>query len=524
MTSLPALFIDFPLPFSPSNLPDLPLSGLAIDNRQVQPGFLFIARSGASVDGHDFIPDAIRRGAVAVVGQKEITSLDVPYIRVSDSRRAVTHLAAAFYGHPGRKLTVIGVTGTDGKTTTSNLLYQILVAAGLKTGMISTVNAVIGGEVLDTGFHVTTPDAHDVQRYLAKMVESGLTHVILETTSHGLAQHRVDASQYDIAVVTNITHEHLDEHGSYENYRAAKGRLFELLADTVNKPQGNPRLGVLNLDDQKSYGYLSPLLTRHASRQVSYGLTPQADIYAENITYSPSGLVFDIGGKDFRLPARTHLVGAYNVSNCLAAFSAAVVGLGIDPQTAARGLANLPGIPGRMEVIDLGQDFTAIVDFAHTPNALKVTLETARQMTKGRVISIFGSAGLRDREKRRLMAETSAELADISVLTAEDPRTESLDGILAEMATGAKSKGGLEGETFHRVRDRGEALKFALQLARPGDLVIACGKGHEQSMCFGAIEYPWDDRVALRAALSEYLGIPGPQMPYLPTQDERKSV
>ncbi len=521
MTSLPTLFLDFPLPFSPSNIPDLPVYGLAIDNRQVQPGYIFIARPGASVDGHDFIPDAIRRGAVAVVGQREMPALSVPYIRVPDSRRSVTHLAAAFYGHPGRKLTVIGVTGTDGKTTTSNLLYQILVAAGLKTGMISTVNAVIGDEILDTGFHVTTPDAHDVQRYLAKMVESGLTHVVLETTSHGLAQHRVDASQYDIAVVTNITHEHLDEHGSYENYRAAKGRLFELLADTVDKPQGNPRLGVLNMDDQKSYGYLSSLLTHQSSRQVSYGLTSAADIHAENITYSSSGLAFEIAGKDFCIPTRIRLVGAYNVLNCLAAFSAAVVGLGIDPRTAAQGLANLPGIPGRMEVIDLGQDFTAIVDFAHTPNALKVTLETARQMTKGRVISIFGSAGLRDREKRRLMAETSAELADISILTAEDPRTESLDDILAEMAAGAAARGGLEGETFYRVRDRSEAIKFALRLARPGDLVIACGKGHEQSMCFGTTEYLWDDRTAMRAALSEYLGIPGPQMPYLPTQEEK---
>ncbi len=524
MTTLRTLFLDFPLPYSPSNLPDLPVSGLAIDNRQVQPGFLFIARPGASADGHDFIPDSIRRGAVAVVGQKDISSLQVPYIRLADSRRAVTHLAAAFYGHPGRKLTVIGVTGTDGKTTTSNLLYQILIAAGLKTGMISTVNAVIGDEVLDTGFHVTTPDAHDVQRYLARMVEAGLTHVILETTSHGLAQYRVDASQYDLAVVTNITHEHLDEHGSYENYRAAKGRLFELLAETLPKPQGNPRLGVLNLDDQKSYEYLSALLTRHSSRQVSYGLTPQADIHAENTSYSPSGLAFDIVGNDFRVPARTHLVGAYNVSNCLAAFSAAVVGLGIDPQTAAQGIANLPGIPGRMEFIDLGQPFTAIVDFAHTPNALKVALETARQMTSGRVIAVFGSAGLRDREKRRLMAETSAQLAHISILTAEDPRTESLNDILAEMAAGASSKGGLEGDTFHRVRDRGQAIKFALQLARPGDLVIACGKGHEQSMCFGSTEYPWDDRTAMRAALAQYLGIAGPSMPYLPTQEDKNGA
>jgi UDP-N-acetylmuramoyl-L-alanyl-D-glutamate--2,6-diaminopimelate ligase len=456
----------------------------------------------------------------------------------------LSHIAAAFYDHPGKKLTVIGVTGTDGKTTTSNLLYEILRAAGLKAGLISTVNAVIGDDVLDTGFHVTTPDAHDVQRYLARMVAAGLTHVVLETTSHGLAQHRTDAAQYDIAVVTNVTHEHLDQHGSYENYLAAKGRLFELLAQTVEKPHGNPRLGVLNLDDTGSYEYLRSL----TPKAFSYGLTPDADIYAENIHYDPAGLRFDIVGRlttdfvtdsrtsalqgtrtDFHIPVTSQLVGAYNVSNCLAAFSAAVAGLGIVPEIAARGIATLAGIPGRMERIHMGQPFTAIVDFAHTPNALKSALETARQMLPpsptlpprtggGKVIAIFGSAGLRDREKRRLMAETSAQLADVTILTAEDPRTESLDGILEEMAAGAQSCGAIEGRSFFRIRDRGEALRFAVKMAAPGDVVIACGKGHEQSMCFGVTEYPWDDRTAMRAALAELLGVDGPSMPYLPTQ------
>ncbi len=516
MSTLDQLFSDLSTPYSPIPNPGPQITGIAIDNRKVQPGDLFVAMQGNAADGHDFIADAVRRGATAVVGEREIDGLAVPYIRVENPRRALGYLAAAFYGDPGKKLTVIGVTGTDGKTTTSNLLYQILIAAGLKAGLISTVNAVIGDEVLDTGFHVTTPDAPDVQRYLARMVSAGLTHVVLETTSHGLAQHRVDASQYDIAVVTNITHEHLDQHGSYENYRAAKGRLFELLEETVEKPQGNPRLGVLNLDDE-SYAYLRTI----TPNSVCYGLTSQADIYAENIRYDPSGLRFDVFGKGFRVPVTSQLVGAYNVSNCLAAFSAAVMGLGIDPQTAARGIAALTGIPGRMERIDLGQAFTAIVDFAHTPNALKVSLETARQMAQGRVIAVFGSAGLRDREKRRLMAETAAQLADVSVLTAEDPRTESLDEILEEMTAGACSKGAIEGQSFFRIRDRGEALRFAVQMAAPGDLVIACGKGHEQSMCFGAIEYPWDDRTAMRAALAELLKVEGPSMPYLPTQAEK---
>ena len=226
MLTLSEILSAQPFDYSPHALPHTLITGIAIDSRKVEPGDLFVAMKGGSVDGHDFIGVAVQRGAAAVVGEKEITGLAVPYVRVEDPRRALTYLAASYYGNPGKQLTVIGVTGTDGKTTTSNLLYRILIAAGLKAGLISTVNAVIGNEVLDTGFHVTTPDAPDVQRYLARMVDAGLTHVVLETTSHGLAQYRVDASQYDIGVVTNITHEHLDQHGSYENYRAAKGRLF----------------------------------------------------------------------------------------------------------------------------------------------------------------------------------------------------------------------------------------------------------------------------------------------------------
>ena len=224
------------------------------------------------------------------------------------------------------------------------------------------------------------------------------------------------------------------------------------------------------------------------------------------------------------MPVHSLLVGLYNVSNCLAALAAGIFGLSIDPALAAQGVEALPGVPGRMERIDLGQEFVAYVDFAHTPNALKVTLETARQMlasrlNPGRVIAVFGSAGLRDREKRRMMAEVSAQFADLSIFTAEDPRTESLDGILEEMARGARGKGALEGETFWRVPDRGAAIRFALKLARPADMVICCGKGHEQSMCFGVIEYAWDDRIALRAALSEYLKLDGPNMPFLPTSE-----
>ncbi len=363
------LFIDFPFSI-PENIPDVEITGIAIDSRAVKPGWLFVAMKGGSTDGHNYIPKAIENGAAAVIGNVGQASSLTTYVGLENPRQALTWLAAAFFGFPARKLTVIGVTGTDGKTTTSNLIYKILVAAGIRAGMISTVNAVIGDEVLDTGFHVTTPDAHDVQRYLAKMVDAGLTHVVLETTSHGWSQHRVDACEFDVAVVTNITHEHFDEHGSYENYRAAKARLFSSLEVTRPKPQGNPRLAVINRDD-RSFDFLDGFVK---TPKLSYGLGTGADVRAEDIEYSPSGVAFTAVSKDFRVATSSGLVGEYNVSNCLAALTATIYGLGIDPETAARGIASLDSIPGRMQPIDLGQNFTAIVDFAHTPNALKVTL------------------------------------------------------------------------------------------------------------------------------------------------------
>lgn len=502
-----------------SNAPaddDVLITGIALDSRQVRPGNLFVALSGDNTDGHAYIAEAVRRGAAAVVGSKPVTDLEVPYFRVGSGRWALAQLAAAYYDFPARQLTVIGVTGTDGKTTTANLIYHILRSAGLRAGMISTVNARIGEQVIDTGLHVTTPEAPDVQRYLADMVSAGLTHVILEVTSHGLKQRRVGGSEFDLGVVTNITHEHLDYHGTYEDYRASKARLITGLAYTPAKKHHPPRLAVLNRDDA-SFEYLNEI-TEVAS--ITYGLQTEADLRAANVTHLSGGLAFDASSRVHQFPVTSSLVGEYNVYNCLAAIAATVEGLGIGPQAAQEGIAAMKGLPGRMEAINLGQEFLAIVDFAHTPNALKRALETARRLRAGRVIAVFGSAGLRDRAKRRMMAESSAELADLTVLTAEDPRTESLDEILEEMATGAESRGGVEGKTFWRVSDRGEAIRFAISLAQPDDVVIACGKGHEQSMCFDDTEYLWDDRIAMRAALAEYLEIPGPGMPYLPTQDD----
>jgi UDP-N-acetylmuramoyl-L-alanyl-D-glutamate--2,6-diaminopimelate ligase len=321
-----------------------------------------------------------------------------------------------------------------------------------------------------------------------------------------------------LGVVTNITHEHLDYHNCYEAYRTAKGYLFSGLIDTIDKSFNPPRGAVLNRDDI-SFDYLSRITS---VEWLSYGLHHDASVSAREVTARVDGLEFvsigyDRFGNNFEIPLTCNLVGAFNVANCLAAVTLTRGLMGLSDEAIQGGVSALPGIPGRMQAIDMGQDFDLIVDFAHTPNALKRALESARGLTDGRVIAVFGSAGLRDREKRRMMAETSAKLADLTVLTAEDPRSESLDEILIEMAVGAERCGAVEGISYWRIRDRGQAIRHALQLAHPGDLVMVCGKGHEQSMCFEAIEYPWDDRVAARAALAEYLGVDGPEMPYLPT-------
>lgn len=460
----------------------------------LEPGGVFVARKGMNVDGHDFIPRAIERGAAAIIGERSISDLPVPYAQVSNAQEATGYLAAAYHDFPSRKLIVIGVTGTNGKTTVTTLIHSILrVATNGKVGMISTVAADLGGQVADTGFHVTTPGAPQVQALLAQMVANGLTHCVLEMTSHGLAQGRVNGVEIDVALMTNVTHEHLNDHGSFESYRAAKLHMFEMLGRSMRKGD-QPKIAIINADDPNT-AYFAQF---PADQQLFYGLEPKADWRAEAIEYAPEGTHFRLQSDTFT----TTLTGEFNVLNALAAVTCAK-GLGMSTEQIQRGLDMVSGIPGRMERIDESQDFTAIVDFAHTPDALEKVLNAARKMLEPgkRLICVFGSAGLRDREKRRLMSETSARLADITVLTAEDPRTESLDEILAGMAVACESQGGVEGDTFFRVPDRGEAIYRACQMAQMGDIIMACGKGHEQSMCFGTIEYPWDDREAMRAAL-----------------------
>lgn len=479
---------------------ELDISGIVCDSRQSAAGSLFVAVPGVSVDGHHFVGDAVARGAVAaVVERAEALPAGLPGAIVPDARAALAQLSATWHGFPARRLRVVGVTGTEGKTTTIELIDSILDAAGQPAGLVSTVRARIAGQEIDTGLHTTTPDAPDVQQHLAQMVELGVRYALLEITSHGLAQRRVDACDFDVAVVTNITRDHLDYHGTFEAYREAKAQLFRHLGAGARKP-GVPKVAVLNVDDP-SYDYLRAI---PADTYLTYGLDGAADLAFDGVQQEGNGWRGWLRTPKGRVEVRTSLPGRFNLYNVLAA-AAFGVSQDLDLEAIAAGIEAFRGVLGRMEEMDLGQDFKAMIDFAHTPNALREALTAARRMTDGRVIVVYGCAGLRDQGKRPVMGEISGRLADCTVLTAEDPRTEPLDDIMAQIAAGCEAAGRREGEGYWRIGDRAEAIAFAVDMAQPGDLVVVTGKGHERSLCFGTTEHPWSDHEALRAALSARL-------------------
>ncbi len=373
--------------------------------------------------------------------------------------------SALYFRFPGSQLTVIGVTGTDGKTTTTTLIYEILKAAGYKTSMITSVQAVIADRRYDTGFHVTTPNAFWVQKYLREALNHGDTHVVLEVTSHALSQSRVWGVKFSIGVLTNITNEHLDWHKTYENYRNTKVKLL-LQSENV----------VLNRDEADLYAWAAPLL-RHKNL-VTYGIYRQAKI-------TPG--VY---------PFKTNLPGEFNKYNCLAAIAASSV-LNIPRQKILSAVKGFKGVSGRMEIV-ISKPYTVIVDFAHTPNAITQALKTVREQTKGRLIHVFGSAGLRDATKRPYMGKASAEYADEIILTEEDYRTEDVRMIIEEIASGIPVY-----KKIHKIPSRKDAIAYALTLAQKGDVVMITGKGHEKSLCRGTIEYPWSDQEMVKKILKK---------------------
>lgn len=498
---------------------------VTFDSRDCRPGTLFAAYRGVNQDVHRFLPDAFARGAAAALVERPLgevaAAYDVPsdatLVQVADVRLARAQIAAAQHDHPGRAMRIVGVTGTDGKTTTCTLLHAILGAAGYRTGLVTTVAARIGDDEIDTGLHVTTPEPEDLQALLARMRDAEVEIAVVETTSHGLAQHRVGALRFDVGVLTNLTPEALEFHRTMDAYRDAKGLLFHKLAAAAGDPAAEalPPTAVLNADDPSFAHYAAIPVPRRLSYSRAADAPATVGYRARDVAAGADGLRFTAVTPAGVVDLASPLTGAYNVSNILAAVAASAV-FGAGPDDWRAGVAAVGAIPGRMERIEAGQPYTALVDFAHTPNALEEALRAARSLTApgGRVLCVFGCAGLRDPNKRPAMGRHAGRLADVTVITAEDPRTESLDDILSAIAAGLVDAGAVEvaphaaagaapagRPMFVRQPDRFAAIAEACARARPGDVVIVCGKGHEQSLCFGEVELPWDDRAALRAAI-----------------------
>ena len=474
------------------------ITALAYDSRNVAPGGLFIAVPGTHTDGRRYLADALQRGAIAALGPalEGAQVAPLPYIEVSDVRLALANLSCAFYDYPSNKMCTIGVTGTDGKTTTCNLISSLLETAGHRTGLMTTANFKISGQEWDNTTRQSTLEALEIQEMLRRMLDAHVTHAVIESTSHGLELKRVYGCAFDVGVVTNITHEHLEFHKTIEAYRRAKARLFEMLDPQRDKGLGAHPVAILNRDDI-SYNVLKPYCRVPI---LDYGIDTPAAVRAVDTQLYAHRTRFRVILPEAEGIVETPLVGRFNVSNCLAAI-AAVYSQGVDLATIIRGLADARGVPGRMERIDEGQPFAVIVDYAHTPDSLQKVLATLRPLTSGKLIAVFGSAGERDVQKRPMMGKVAAQMADFFVITDEDPREEDREKILQAIAAGASAEGKREGKDFLCIADRTAAIREAFQHASAGDTVLLAGKGHEQSIIIGREKLPWDDRKVAREQL-----------------------
>ncbi|HEY5815132.1 MAG TPA: UDP-N-acetylmuramoyl-L-alanyl-D-glutamate--2,6-diaminopimelate ligase [Solirubrobacterales bacterium] len=434
---------------------------LAYDSRRVRAGTLFFCVPGEKSDGHEFASAAVEAGAGALVVERELGELDVAQVVVPDARAAMAPMAARFYGDPTSELKVVGITGTNGKTTTAFLLREILDAAGMSCGLLGTVKQVVGG--VEEEVERTTPEAIDLQATFRRMLEGGDVAGVMEVSSHALALHRCDAIHFDVGLFTNLTQDHLDFHGDMEEYFQSKRLLFEM----------RPETAIINLDDP-------------------YGRRLNEEF--DCVTFSSAGVEADLSAAEVRLDIS--LPGDFNVANALGAFAAATA-LGVEPEVARTALSKAPPPPGRFEPVDEGQPFTVLVDYAHTPDSLENVLRAARRLGRGRVISVFGAGGDRDKGKRPLMGRAGAELSDLAIVTSDNPRSEDPEAIVSEVAAGAPNGSGVEVEV-----DRRAAIALGLARAEPGDTVVIAGKGHEQGHEFeGGRKIPFDDREVAREEL-----------------------
>ena len=466
---------------------DCEIEGLAYDSRQVRPGFLFVALPGQRRDGRDFVAEAIDRGAVAVMSEKnELPRRAVTSIRVEDARRAMAEAACAFYGEPSRELFMVGVTGTNGKSTVSFMVRDLLRAAGLVPGLIGTIRYEIGERSIPASR--TTPEAPDLQAMLDRMRHAGCRSAVMEVSSHGLDQKRVWGTDFDVGIFTNLTQDHLDYHRTMERYFAAKSLLFQGLGQMEKHARA-----VLNMDDP--WGLQLANTGGFNAELVTFGMHPGAMVRAENVDLSDAGSSFDVATPWGGARVRLRLLGRFNVSNALAAMAAGGAA-GIPPAQMAEVLGAMTAVPGRLEPIPSAHPFRVFVDYAHTPDALTNVLRTLREFTAGRVIVVFGCGGDRDRAKRPMMGAAAASLADFSVLTSDNPRSEPPGVIISEIAPGFG-----ESARFEIEENREKAIFRAFRMARAGDTVLVAGKGHETTQEVGSTISPFDDREVARRLL-----------------------
>ena len=470
--------------------PGTALVGVTCDSRQVARGAVFVALRGLKADGLDFVPEAVANGVALVVSESgRPAHLAVSWVRVSDGRLALALLGAVAHGHPSREIPVVGVTGTNGKTTTAYLLASVLDAAGLSAGVLGTVHYRVGRESRVASR--TTPEAPDVQRLLREMIAAGNRSCVMEVSSHALALKRVDGTRFAAAIFTNLTRDHLDFHADMEQYFAAKRRLFDMLAPSAP--------GVINADDPRA-----ATLAHACATSLTYGMQKPADVRPEDVSMDLHGVRFRAVTPAGPVEVVSTLVGRPNVYNLLAA-TAAACALGVPGAAISAGLASLAGVPGRFELVSLpADDITVVVDYAHTDDALRNLIETARPLTRGRVVTVFGCGGDRDRPKRPLMGMVAARLSDVVVITSDNPRSEDPAGIIEEIRRGIPAGEAAAGRTpdVIAVVDRAAAIEKAVASARSGDLVLIAGKGHEKTQHIGTRVLPFDDADVAKAAIA----------------------
>ncbi|MCR2803703.1 UDP-N-acetylmuramoyl-L-alanyl-D-glutamate--2,6-diaminopimelate ligase [Paenibacillus soyae] len=467
-------------------------TGVEKDSRRVRPGQLFLCVPGLTVDGHAFAGDAVKRGASAIVCERPLP-LDVPQLIVKDSKLATAIISDYVYAHPSEHVKVIGVTGTNGKTTTTYLIERILNDSGKASGVIGTIEWRYGGKSFPMSG--TTPDAHELQRQLGEMRDAGMRYCAMEVSSHALEQGRVKGCRFRTAIFTNLTQDHLDYHGTMEKYADAKGLFFSRLGNAYPESPAERSYAVLNADDPASarFGMLT------AAEVITYGLEHEADVRATDIKITAQGTRFHV--RTFRGEAdiQLKLPGKFNVYNALAAVSAALIE-GIELEAIKRSLESIPGVPGRVESVEEGQPFAVVVDYAHTPDGLENVLRAVREFAENRVICVFGCGGDRDRTKRPLMGRIAAKHADLLIVTSDNPRTEDPNRIIADIEAGLAGAS-VSRERYQLLPDRREAIQKAVEMASPGDVVLIAGKGHETYQLVGDKVYDFDDRIEAKEAI-----------------------